>query len=74
MKDFNLSDALERAGRTAVQAYFSAWLVTGGDFDGLYAADTLKYTVVAVAASIAMALGLKKVGDKNAASVLKPKS
>lgn len=74
MKDFNLGDLVERAGRTAVQAYFSAWLVTGADFEGLYATDTLKYTVVAVAASVAMALGLKNVGDKTSSSVLKPKS
>ena len=66
-----IKDMIERVGRTAVQAYFSAWLVTGADFEGLYAGDTLKFTVVAVASSIAMALGLKNVGTKGTASILK---
>lgn len=66
-----LKDTAERAARTFLQAYLGAWVATGADFDGLIKADNLKVGVVAVALSIAMAMGLKKVGpNKNSASVI----
>jgi len=64
-------DVLERAARTFLQGYLGAWLATGADFDGLVSTDNLKVGVVAVALSVAMSMGLKKVGpNKNSASVL----
>jgi len=64
-------DVLERAARTFLQGYLGAWLATGADFDGLVSADNLKVGVVAVALSVAMSMGLKKVGpNKNSASVI----
>lgn len=64
-------DALERAARTFFQGYLGAWLATGADFDGLVSTDNLKVGVVAVALSVAMSMGLKKVGpNKNSASVI----
>lgn len=66
-----IKESAERAARTFVQAYLSVWLVSGADFDGLTNADNLKAGVVAVALSIAMSMGLKKVGpNKDSASVL----
>jgi hypothetical protein len=66
-----LKDTTERAVRTFLQAYFGAWIATGADFDGLANQDNLKVGAVAVALSIAMALGLKKVGpNKDSASVV----
>ncbi len=64
-------DTLERAARTFLQGYLGAWIATGADFDGLVASDNLKIGVTAVALSIAMSMGLKKVGkNKESASVL----
>lgn len=64
-------DAAERAVRTFLQGYLGAWLATGADFDGLVSTDNLKVGVVAVALSVAMSMGLKKVGpNKNSASVI----
>ena len=64
-------DAAERAARTFLQGYLGAWLATGADFDGLASTDNLKVGVVAVALSVAMSMGLKKVGpNKNSASVI----
>lgn len=64
-------DAAERAARTFLQGYLGAWLATGADFDGLVSTDNLKVGVVAVALSVAMSMGLKKVGpNKNSASVI----
>ena len=64
-------DVLERAARTFLQGYLGAWLATGADFDGLVSTDNLKVGVVAVALSVAMSMGLKKVGpNKNSASVI----
>lgn len=64
-------DVLERAARTFLQGWLGAWLATGADFDGLVSSDNLKVGVVAVALSVAMSMGLKKVGkNKNSASVL----
>jgi|GEM_PF-962415 len=66
-----IKDSVERAAKTFVQAYLGVWMATGADFDGLASSDNLKAGVVAVALSIAMSMGLKKVGpNKNSASVL----
>lgn len=64
-------DTAERAARTFLQGYLGAWLATGADFDGLVSTDNLKVGVVAVALSVAMSMGLRKVGpNKNSGSVL----
>lgn len=66
-----VKDTFERAARTFLQGYLGAWIATGADFDGLVASDNLKIGVTAVALSIAMSMGLKKVGkNKESASVL----
>ena len=66
-----IKDTAERAVRTFFQGYLGSWLATGADFDGLVKTDNLKVGVVAVALSIAMSLGLKKVGsNKESGSVL----
>jgi len=66
-----IKDTAERAVRTFLQAYLGAWVATGADFDGLVKSDNLKVGVVAVALSVAMAMGLKKVGpNKDSASVV----
>lgn len=64
-------DTAERAARTFLQGYLGAWLATGADFDGLIDSSNLKIGVVAVALSVAMSMGLKKVGkNKESASIL----
>jgi hypothetical protein len=66
-----MKDVAERAGRTFLQGYLGSWLATGADFDGLMSSSNLKVGVVAVALSVAMSMGLKKVGpNKESASVL----
>jgi hypothetical protein len=66
-----LKDTVERAVRTFLQGYLGSWLATGADFDGLVGSDNLKVGVVAVALSVAMSMGLKKVGsNKESGSVL----
>ena len=66
-----IKDTVERAVRTFFQGYLGSWIATGADFDGLIDTGNLKVGVVAVAASIAMAMGLKKVGpNKDSGSVL----
>jgi len=66
-----VKDTAERAARTFLQGYLGAWLAGGADADGLWATDNLKVGVVAVALSVAMAMGLKKVGsNKESASAL----
>jgi hypothetical protein len=66
-----IKDTAERAVRTFMQAYLGAWIATGADFDGLTKSANLKIGVTAVALSIAMAMGLKKVGaNKDSGSVL----
>lgn len=66
-----IKDTVERAIRTFFQGYLGSWLATGADFDGLVDADNLKVGIVAVALSIAMSMGLKKVGsNKDSGSVL----
>ena len=64
-----IKETLERAARTFLQAYLSVWLVSGTDFDSLFQKENWQAGVVAVALSIAMSLGLKKVGpNKNSPS------
>lgn len=66
-----IKDTVERAVRTFLQGYLGAWLATGADFDALVATDNLKIGVTAVALSVAMSMGLKKVGsNKESGSVL----
>lgn len=66
-----IKEAVERAARTFVQAYLSVWVVAGADYDSLIDSDNWKAGVVAVALSVAMSMGLKKVGpNKNSASVV----
>lgn len=66
-----IKDTAERAARTFMQAYLGAWIATGADYDGLVDTANLKIGVTAVALSIAMAMGLKKVGaNKDSGSVL----
>lgn len=66
-----VKDTAERAARTFVQGYLGSWIATGADFEGLYAANNLKVGAVAVALSVAMAMGLKKVGpNKDSASIV----
>ncbi|MFM9028071.1 MAG: holin [Bacteroidota bacterium] len=66
-----IKDTVERAARTFLQGYLGAWLATGADFDGLIATDNLKIGATAVALSVAMSMGLKKVGsNKESGSVL----
>jgi hypothetical protein len=65
-----IKDAIERAIRTFVQAYLGVWMATGADFDGFTDTANLKAGAVAVALSVAMAMGLKNVGsNKESASV-----
>ncbi len=66
-----IKDTAERAARTFIQGYLGAWIATGADFDGLIDMENLKVGAVAVALSIAMSMGLKKVGtNKDSGSVL----
>lgn len=66
-----VKDTAERAARTFVQGYLGSWIATGADFEGLYSSNNLKVGAVAVALSIAMAMGLKKVGpNKDSASIV----
>jgi hypothetical protein len=66
-----IKDAAERAVKTFIQAYLAAWVVAGSDFDALTDMANVKIGVVAVAASIAMSMGLKNVGpNKGSASAV----
>jgi hypothetical protein len=66
-----IKDTAERAVRTFLQGYLGSWLATGADANGLWASSNLKVGLVAVALSVAMSLGLKKVGpDKDSASAI----
>jgi len=63
--------AAERAVRTFLQGYFAFWVVTDTSYDNLFTVDNFKAGVVAMAASIAMSLGLKNVGpDKDSPSII----
>ena len=64
-------DAFERAARTFIQAYLGVWMATGADFAGFSDVNNLKAGAVAVALSVAMAMGLKGVGrHKDSASTV----
>ena len=66
-----LKDTVERAARTFIQAYLGAWVATGANPDSLVNMGNLKIGATAVALSLAMAMGLKKVGpNKDSASVV----
>lgn len=66
-----VKDSIEQAAKTFITAYFGAWIAAGSDFDALIDTATLKVGVVALAASIAMSMGLKKVGpNKDSSSIL----
>jgi hypothetical protein len=66
-----VKDSIEQALKTFITAYLGAWVAAGSDFDALIDTATLKVGVVALAASIAMSMGLKKVGpNKDSSSVL----
>ena len=66
-----IKDTAERAAKTFLQAYLAAWIAAGSSFDALVDSNNLKIGVVAVAASIAMNMGLKNVGsNKDSGSVL----
>ena len=66
-----IKESIEQALKTFITAYLGAWIAAGSDFDALVDSATLKVGVVALAASIAMSMGLKKVGpNKDSPSVL----
>jgi hypothetical protein len=66
-----IKESIEQALKTFITAYLGAWIAAGSDFDALVDSATLKVGVVALAASIAMSMGLKKVGpNKDSSSVL----
>lgn len=66
-----VKDSIEQAAKTFITAYLGAWIAAGSDFDALIDTATLKVGVVALAASIAMSMGLKKVGpNKDSSSIL----
>jgi hypothetical protein len=63
-------DVAERAGRTFIQAYLAVWIANGASFDGLTDMGNAEAGAVAVALSIAMAVGLKNAGPhKDSASI-----
>ncbi len=53
------------------KANFSCWLISGADYESLFTEQNLKLGVTASALSVAMSLGLKKVGNTNSASSMK---
>lgn len=66
-----IADTAERAARTAAQGYFAVWLGIGGaDFDTLFTLNNVKAAVVAVALSVAMSVGAKRVAARDSASFL----
>jgi hypothetical protein len=66
-----IKDSIEQAVKTFITAYLGAWVAAGSDFDALVDTATLKVGVVALAASVAMSMGLKKVGtNKDSSSIL----
>lgn len=54
----NLAKIADRAVRTFLYAYLSYWIVAGGGYDTLFAADNVKAGVVALAMSVAVSLGV----------------
>jgi len=66
-----IKQIVEQAVKTFITAYLGAWVAAGSNFDALTDTNNLKIGVTAVAASIAMSMGLKKVGsNKDSVSVL----
>ena len=66
-----IKQVVEQAAKTFVTAYLGAWVAAGSDFNALTDTGNLKIGATAVAASIAMSKGLKKVGaNKDSVSVL----
>ena len=66
-----IKQVVEQAVKTFVTAFLGAWVAAGSDFDGLTDSNNLKIGVTAVAASIAMSMGLKEVGsNKDSVSAL----
>lgn len=66
-----IKQVAEQAVKTFVTAFLGAWVAAGSNFDGLTDTDNLKIGVTAVVASIAISMGLKKVGsNKDSVSVL----
>lgn len=66
-----IKQVVEQAAKTFVTAYLGAWVAAGSDFNALTDTGNLKIGATAVAASIAMSMGLKKVGaNKDSVSVL----
>ena len=66
-----IKQVVEQAVKTFVTAFLGAWVAAGSDFNALTDTANLKIGVTAVAASIAMSMGLKKVGaNKDSGSTL----
>lgn len=66
-----IKDTAERAARTFLQGYLGSWVASGADAEGLWATTNLKVGLVAVGLSVAMSLGLKKIGpNKDSASAV----
>ena len=66
-----VKQVVEQAVKTFVTAFLGAWVAAGSDFDSLTDSNNLKIGVTAVVASIAISMGLKKVGaNKDSVSVL----
>jgi hypothetical protein len=73
MSDFQrwALDTLERAAKTFVQAYLSVWIAIGGtSFDTLFTRDNLEAGVVGLALAVASAVGARRVGAPDSASLL----
>jgi len=66
-----IKQVVEQAVKTFVTAFLGAWVAAGSDFNALTDTANLKIGATAVAASIAMSMGLKKVGaNKDSVSAL----
>lgn len=65
-----LLDTLERAARTALQAYLAVWVAGTPDYDHLFTRSNFEGAVVGLALSIAMSVGAKKAGADDSASLL----
>lgn len=66
-----IKQMVEQAAKTFVTAFLGAWVAAGSDFNALTDVANLKIGATAVAASIAISMGLKKVGsNKDSVSVL----
>lgn len=65
-----LADALERAGRTAAQAYLAVWIANGASYETLFTRTNLEGAVVGLALSLAVSVGAKQAGADDSASLL----